>query len=352
MKTKLLIIEDNPEILDNTAEILELANYEVILAENGKEGVQKAIENIPDLIVCDIMMPELDGYGVLYMLGKNKSTANIPFIFLTAKSEGTDFRKGMGLGADDYITKPFEEMDLLNSIESRLNKRDRMKQALGNKEQTLGNFLSGVECVTSLEGLTENQKRRSYKKKSNVYFDHDQPIHLYHVESGKVRTYKVNEDGKEYVTGLFTEGDFFGYMPLISDSEYEDNAEVLEDSELSLIPKNDFKTLLFNNMDVANQFIKRLANNVQEKENQLIDLAYDTVRKRVASSLLQLESKFKKEEDQYTISITRNDLASMVGTATESVIRMLSEFKEDKHISITGSKITILNREALKALEY
>lgn len=352
MKTKLLLIEDNPEVLDNTAEILELADFEVLTAENGKVGVAKAKEYLPDLIICDIMMPELDGYGVLYLLGKNKETANIPFIFLTAKSEGTDFRKGMGLGADDYITKPFEEMDLLDSIESRLKKKQKLEETFSKKSPKLDSFLSDVEQVTSLEGLIQNQKKRSYKKKGSIYFDHDEPVHLYYIESGKVKTFKVNEDGKEYVTGLYNEGDFFGYMPLITDSEYVDNAEALEETELSLIPNTDFKSLLFNQKDVSNQFVKMLANDIQEKEEQLIDLAYDTVRKRVASSLIQLEDKFKKEEGAFTVAISRDDLASMVGTATESVIRMLSEFKEEKYISIAGSKITILDHSALAGLNY
>src|SRR4051812_33462814 len=108
---KILLIEDSREMRENTAEILELANYNVITAANGKIGVEYAVKELPDLIICDIMMPELDGYGVLYMLGKNPATASIPFIFLTAKAEKTDLRKGMSMGADDYLTKPFEEME-------------------------------------------------------------------------------------------------------------------------------------------------------------------------------------------------------------------------------------------------
>ena len=103
----ILLIEDNHEIRENTAEILELANYNVITAENGKDGVEKAIASKPDVIICDIMMPVLDGYGVLHMLNKNEDLKDVPFIFLTAKAERSDFRKGMEMGADDYVTKPF-----------------------------------------------------------------------------------------------------------------------------------------------------------------------------------------------------------------------------------------------------
>src|SRR5688500_9225400 len=113
---KILLIEDNEDIRTNTAEILELSNYTVIVAENGKVGVMKALETQPDLIICDIMMPELDGYGVLHAIQRNESIKNTPFIFLTAKTERTDIRKGMELGADDYVTKPFDGTELLNAV--------------------------------------------------------------------------------------------------------------------------------------------------------------------------------------------------------------------------------------------
>src|SRR3954468_16685244 len=114
---KILLIEDNDDIRENTAEILELANYKVFTAENGKAGIEQAMKTKPDLIVCDIMMPVLDGYGVLFALHKNLEFQNIPFIFLTAKTERSDFRKGMEAGADDYITKPFDATELLTAID-------------------------------------------------------------------------------------------------------------------------------------------------------------------------------------------------------------------------------------------
>jgi CRP/FNR family transcriptional regulator, cyclic AMP receptor protein len=127
---KILLIEDNDDIRNNTAEILELSNYKVITAENGKVGVEKAMEHTPDLIICDIMMPVLDGYGVLHAVHKNEAIKNTPFIFLTAKTERSDFRKGMELGADDYITKPFNGTELLNAVDSRLKKLDLLKRDL------------------------------------------------------------------------------------------------------------------------------------------------------------------------------------------------------------------------------
>ncbi|MBS1566670.1 MAG: response regulator, partial [Bacteroidetes bacterium] len=123
MKT-LLVIDDNTDIRENTAELLSLSGYNVLTAENGKKGVELALREKPQLVVCDIMMPELDGYGVLHLLKKNPETEQIPFIFLTAKTERVDFRKGMEMGADDYVTKPFDDLELLRAIEIRLKKAE------------------------------------------------------------------------------------------------------------------------------------------------------------------------------------------------------------------------------------
>ena len=106
MAYNILLIEDNAEMAENISSILELARYQVTHAPNGKKGVDLAQQAHPDLILCDIMMPELDGYGVLHILNKEPETASIPFIFLTAKADKSDFRAGMNLGADDYITSP------------------------------------------------------------------------------------------------------------------------------------------------------------------------------------------------------------------------------------------------------
>lgn len=128
-KTTILIIEDNEDVRENLEEILMLYGYTVLTEPNGLVGVKTAIQHPPDLILCDVMMPELDGYGVLNMLIANERTAKIPFIFVTAKIETEDIRRGMNLGADDYITKPFYKDELLNVIETRLKKAKTLSEA-------------------------------------------------------------------------------------------------------------------------------------------------------------------------------------------------------------------------------
>ncbi|MBU1101741.1 MAG: response regulator [Bacteroidetes bacterium] len=134
MNEKILVVEDDDDIRENLIELLNLLGYEALEAANGTEGISLAVKNNPDLILCDILMPECDGYDVYKKLQEVDATRDIPFIFLTAKAELKDIRTGMGLGADDYIVKPFSSKDLKNSINIRLKKARRIKPV--ESEQT------------------------------------------------------------------------------------------------------------------------------------------------------------------------------------------------------------------------
>ncbi|TNF27298.1 MAG: response regulator [Bacteroidetes bacterium] len=352
MGKKILVIDDNLEMRENIAEILELASYEVVTAEDGKKGVAAAKSENPDLIICDVMMPELDGYGVLHILSKDPKTLGIPFIFLTAKSETVDMRKGMSLGADDYITKPFEETDLLDAVEMRLKKSAAMK---AGSERTITGVQGFMATATGkvVEQITKNHRVKHYALREHVFREGDAPIFLYFLNKGKVKSFKMNEDGKEYITGLYNAGDFFGYTALLEHSNYTDSAQVIDDAEVLLIPKEDFYHLMSSNPEVISSFIKLLADNILQKEQQLIELAYSSVRKRVANALVQVYEKYNAEHrEDFTISLGREDIASIVGTATETVIRALSEFKEDGYISSKGRDIKILNIKALKNYRF
>lgn len=125
---KILVIEDEPEMRRNLLTILKLERFYPLGAENGRAGLALAQRELPDLILCDVMMPELDGHAVLAALRQDSATATIPFIFLTAKGEKADQRQGMNLGADDYLTKPVARVDLLNAITSRLRRAEELSQ--------------------------------------------------------------------------------------------------------------------------------------------------------------------------------------------------------------------------------
>lgn len=351
MKT-ILLIEDNKDVRENTAEILELANYKVLQAENGKIGVELAQQKNPDLIICDIMMPVLDGYGVIHLLNKSQQTAGIPFIFLTAKSERSDFRKGMEMGADDYISKPFDDIELLKAVESRLKKNEILKAEFTKNVDGLNKFFEDVKKLDDLKKLSADRRLKLFKKKEVIFTEGHNPNYLFFLAKGKIKTYKSHEYGKEFITSLYKEGDFLGYTALLENEMYTDTAEALEDSEVCLIPKEDFFALIYNNMQVMKAFVKLLSDNILEKEKQLVNLAYSSVRKRVAGALLLLYERYNNADDKnFSISISREDLANIVGTATESLIRTLSDFKEEKLIEIKGSQITIVNYAKIQSLK-
>jgi CRP-like cAMP-binding protein/DNA-binding NarL/FixJ family response regulator len=349
---KILLIEDNDDIRNNTAEILELSGYKVMTAENGKVGVEKAIEHTPDLIICDIMMPVLDGFGVLHAIHKNETIKNTPFIFLTAKTERSDLRKGMELGADDYITKPFSGTELLNAVDSRLKRIDLLKHELSPGLEGMQHLIETSFGKNALLGFTENRNINKYKKKQIIYSEGNHPNRLYYILKGKAKAYKTNDEGKELVTELFCPGDFLGYIALLEDAVYKDSAKAMEETELAVIPKEDFDDLVNKSPEVMKKFIKLLAKNISEKESQLIGIAYNSLRKKVAEALILLQHKYQHaKEDIFVIELSRESLASIAGTAKESLIRTLSDFRNEKLIDIKkDGSVTILNLKKLEQM--
>jgi CRP/FNR family transcriptional regulator, cyclic AMP receptor protein len=349
MKT-ILLIEDNDELRTNTSELLSLSNYRVLEASDGKAGVQIAIQQKPDLILCDIMMPGLDGYGVYHALRKNEGVRNTPFIFLTAKSERSDFRKGMEMGADDYIIKPFTGTELLNAVDVRLNKMDLLKSELRAEFQKLQEKVEEVLGKNALQSLTEDCNRHTFRKKELVYSEGNHSDGVYYVLKGKVKAYKRSDHGKELVVDLYVKGDFFGYIPILEVSRHRHTAQALEDTDLAIIPKADFEELVYHKEDVARKFFSLLADNISEKESLLVDLAYNSLRKKVADALLFIQRKYKRADSVSIIDLNRESIASIAGVATESATRTLTEFKNENLIEINEGKIKIVNSGRLQNL--
>jgi DNA-binding response OmpR family regulator len=349
--TKILLIEDHQDVRENTAEILELANYEVITAEDGKKGLELAMRTQPDIIICDIMMPELNGYDVLLHLSKDEKTASIPFIFLTAKTERIAIRKGMNLGADDYLTKPFEESELLDAVASRLKKHSFLKKEFSKDIEGINQFFNEVSVHEGMESLSEDRKVETFNKKDFIFMEGDAANTLYFIQKGAIKTYKTTESGKYLVTGIFGPGQFVGQLSLLTNKgTYRDTATVLEQAEVFKIPKADFTTLLFSDKLISNKFITMISNDLIDLQEQLISMAFSSVRQRLAKVLLNLsENEILNNSKNKGISISREDLASLMGTATETIIRMLSDFKDEALISIgSHRKIIIEDKKSIE----
>lgn len=347
MKKKILIIEDNNDIRESSTEILELAGYKVLQAANGKIGVELAQKHLPDMILCDIMMPEFDGYGVLYLLSKNQNTENIPFIFLTAKAERADMRKGMEMGADDYLTKPFDDIELLNTIESRFNKHQKLESFYSQSLESLKHLANQSQGLDELKKIIADRKVKYIRKKQIIYYEGDSISGIYLILSGKVKAIKLNDDGREFVTGMYGPEDYIGIQAMLSGDQHNETVEAIEDTTICLLPKETVNQLLDNYTDIGQKFIKVLSSNLIEKEEQLMQLAYHSVRKRMAEVLLRLAKSSSDGVDELIIRISREDLASMAGMATETVSRTLSDFKDENIIEKKGSVIQILDSTKL-----
>jgi CRP-like cAMP-binding protein len=176
---------------------------------------------------------------------------------------------------------------------------------------------------------------------------------LYYIIKGKAKTYKINNDGKELITNILNEGDFLGYASILEEVSYRENAEVLEDASLMSIPSADFLQLVTTDSRVARQFIRLISRNVLDKEEDLLNLAYNSLRKKVAYGLVQLIDKYKAPgEEHITLNLSRKEMAQAIGVATESFIRTISDFKAEKLIEIQDAKIVILSESKLRNLPY
>jgi CheY-like chemotaxis protein len=346
---KVLLIEDDMVVRENTAELLELANYSVITANNGKDGISLAKKHLPNIIICDIMMPELNGYGVLQILSKDPITKHIPFIFLTAKTEHKDIRKGMDLGADDYITKPYDESELFSAIESRLAK----VAILSDQSNTI--LLNKIDTPTDIKDLNQlknffadNSEEIFYKAGEEIYLEGDNSNYSFLIDKGIVKTYKIDEQGKELITGLHNEDDFFGFTSFLHNVPYQESATAIENTQVYRFSKAELKQLLEQNPEATMQLVDYLTENVSEIKAHLLEMAYSSVRKKTANTILQFTKKMKQYNENEQLKISRSDLASIAGIATETFIRTLSEFKKDGIIDIDGRNIKILDIEKLK----
>ncbi len=346
---KVLLIEDDTILRETTAELLELADYDVRTASDGKKGVQLAKEYLPEVIVCDIMMPELDGYGVLKTLSEEQITKGIPFIFLTAKTERKDIRKGMELGADDYLTKPFEEQELLGAIESRLAKMAILKDSALETEVSafIPDSDQEMRTIHQLKNfIDDNGEEATYASGEVVYREGMHSNTAYLVLQGVVKTHRLDEMGKELITGIYKPDDFFGFTSFTKNLPHNEYATAMEKTLLVGISTQELKNLLEENHALAMELMQVLSENLSDAKEQLLEMAYGSVRRKTASTILKFAEKLQKDTEG-NLHILRSDLASVAGMATETLIRTLSSFKKEGLISIDNRNIKILDTEAL-----
>ncbi len=342
---KILIIEDNLEVRENLAEILELSGYEVEQAADGKEGVNLAKNSNPDLILCDIMLPVLDGFGILQIVSRDSKLKNIPFIFLTAKTELVDMRKGMNLGADDYITKPFQKDELLSVVEMRLKKAGDLIS--GNlSESRLKNLQRANSLLT---GFFEDAPEREYPALFDLYSENDRPRNVFLIKEGIAKETLVTDFGREIILRLSTRGQMPGIWEAYQESSYSTNCTTITNCRVSILPSDDFSECI-QKEPFAGLAIREIVHRQKTAlERKLLAMAHFSVRKKVSLMLEELVN-HELASRENPLEINRADLGALCGTAKETVTRTLSDFKEEGLIEVNGGKVIVLDIEGLAAM--
>lgn len=343
---KILLIEKDEDIRSNLAQVLELVNYEVFTAEDGQHAAELAKRETPDMIICGSLLPLLDGYGLFQELQSHPATQHSKVVFFTPKH-----LNGHGK----------ETMHPIESQNGHLHSNGHspvIRQQFVFSQKPIDNTLEPTAEVIRLNGvedvldvLIKDRDILYYKKKQIIFSEGNCSRNLYFVKKGKVKIYQTNDIGKQLVVDLYAENDFIGYIPLIENSNYTEIAEALEETELIVIPRGEFNELIKTNQQVMNLFIHLLTKSVSEKKCQMIGLAYNSLRKKVADALVRINEKYNKEDAaEFRIDISRDNLAAIAGTATESLIRTLTDFRTEKLIDISNNCIKILNKKRLEDL--
>ncbi|WP_164108723.1 MULTISPECIES: cyclic nucleotide-binding domain-containing protein [Sphingobacterium] len=340
----ILIIENNPELLGKYSDILRNSGYQVTIALNSDLGINLAISELPNLILCNTVLSNIDGFGVLSVLSKNPLTSKIPFVFLNSQSTPDIIKKGIAWGADDFVTKPFHGNQLIRAVEARINKNKDHSWASLPIIESNSNHRHKGKGMERLIDLISQCKIRHVKKKQTLYYESDHSQWLYLLVEGCIKTLKLTADGRQMITGLYKPKSFIGLDTLLLDEPWPESAEATQNSSLYFISKSAIIDLLNEHVELNQHFIKILSANLHEKEDQLIELAYESVRKRLAQVLVRL-NKDTIPIDQ--IDICRDELAGLAGIATETVSRILTDFKERGLIERNGSQIQIIDLDGL-----
>lgn len=358
---KILLIEKNASIRSNLAQVLQLIDYEVLPVHDGNAAVDIMTSMTPDLIICDALLPLPEGLGLIQQIQNNPATKELKVMFYTPCFENPgilfDSNAGQNGFHKDFVEKLNQNGNSqLKDINSQLlymnllNGKDTTNIENGTALLDAGISKSQV-CQSISEILLNDRDINYYSKKQIIYQEGNCARNLYFIKKGKIKTYQSNDYGKQLVVDLHAENDFLGYVPLIENTNYTETAEALEDTELILIPKSEFNEILKQHLEAMKLFINLLAKNVMKKNNQMVGLAYNSLRKKVAEALIVIFRKYNSENVQdFTIDINRDSLAAIAGTATESLIRTLADFKTEKLIDVKNNIIKILEVKKLESL--
>jgi CheY-like chemotaxis protein/DNA-binding transcriptional ArsR family regulator len=356
MTGTILVIDDQREVRENIVELLEISGHRVIEAVDGIDGIRKAKAQLPDLVLCDIMMPELDGYGVAEVLGSQAETASIPLVFLTAKSDAEDFRKGLAKGAVDYITKPFESHVLIETVEMRLKKR-KQKQATNVGQLAWENWAESLRGEKPASLVGKSLKPEVAAKNEEVYMEGDYAQYLYFVREGSVRIDRMDSRGKRICLRVVRAGGFFGWAPGLNDGNHVNDATSREHTVLLRIPQSEFLKVFAEQPAMGLEVVRQQIEESRTMGRLALNMAYGSARENTAYALLKFAEKPSPDQTleglaptaaYQKVHLSREDLACAVGMAPESISRTLAKFRDEGMIETHGREVVLLHPDRLE----
>jgi CRP-like cAMP-binding protein len=234
-------------------------------------------------------------------------------------------------------------------VASHLRKIEILRRALDKKRGITGEFEEEAADAKSKDLKAERHHTKQFNKGEFLYHEGDRAENLYFIVSGKVKTSKINYWGKEFITDIFKEGDYFGYLALLDSHKYEESAVAIDPSQIEIIPRKDFFDLLHANGSVADSFIKMISQKLDISHEKLLSLAYDSARKKVAEALLYINRKYQiTGANELAFPVKREIISSIAGLSPESVSRNLTEMSQEGLIKVYDRKIKIIDRKKLE----
>ena len=347
MTATILVIDDVQDVRENVAELLELSGHHVLQAEDGYAGIRMAKQHGPDLIVCDIMMPGIDGYGVAEILARHRSTQHIPLIYLTAKAESIDFKKGLQKGAVDYITKPFEGHELVESVALRL------KQISASKPRDASdtgwkNWVEYLYTDAPVDLVGTPYDRLELPSEKVLFAQKEQANHVYFIRSGAIRWEYMDALGRSFCFNLSRGGDFVGWTFDFQEGSHAYTAIAVTPCELVRIPMVQVQELLLSQPGMALTWGEIELEQQAKLMTTTAGLLFGTARQNLARVLLSFA---EWDGNHWVLDLPREILAKSTGLAYETVIRLISQFKADGLLVTKGRRISLLDRNGILKLQ-
>lgn len=345
MSQTIVVIEDQEEVRENLVETLELDGYSVHAAADGHAGVRAVREHSPQLVLCDVMMPRLDGYGVLKLLRDDDATRHIPLVFLTARAEREDLRRGMNLGAADYVTKPYFQDELLNVVKQRVLPEggQPVATAASDRAPDAPNWGGSPERLAEvLDGLQARGRERAYGDRAPIHFRGDPTRAVGRVVEGRVRLYRETTFDKVLTVDSVGPGGWYGIDDVLAGGAHGLSAAAHPRAVVAVVDAAEVRDALRHHPELWWWLGGQLAQDLALRAEQLVQIAYYSVRKRVAEYLLRTTS--AEGGPDARVELRREDIAEAVGTTPESVTRVLTEFRRDGLVALPNPGEIVLER--------